>query len=43
MRVDARTHGMEHCNMPPLTYASYLDLEKLLYASETALQPAGTR
>src|SRR6266404_7911152 len=29
-RVDVHARGIEHVIMPPLTYANYLDLEKLL-------------
>jgi tryptophan 2,3-dioxygenase len=38
-RVDARPHDVEHSDMPPLTYASYLDLEKLLTLQKPRSSP----
>jgi tryptophan 2,3-dioxygenase len=38
-RIDARAYGVEHCDMP-LTYASYLDLEKLLTLQNPRSTPA---
>ncbi|HAK06222.1 MAG TPA: hypothetical protein DCO65_02965, partial [Spartobacteria bacterium] len=39
-RIDARARGMEHSDMPPLTYANYLDLEKLLTLQNPRSTPA---
>src|SRR5882672_8875911 len=38
--VDARACGVEHSAMPPLTYANYLDLEKLLTLQNPRSTPA---
>jgi tryptophan 2,3-dioxygenase len=40
VNIDAHTRGMEHSHMPPLTYASYLDLEKLLTLQNPRSIPA---
>jgi len=39
-RIDARPRRAQHCHMPPLTYASYLDLEKLLTLQKPRSTPA---
>jgi len=39
-RIDARPRRAQHCHMPPLTYASYLDLEKLLTLQKPCSTPA---
>jgi tryptophan 2,3-dioxygenase len=38
--IDARTRGVEHSDVPPLTYANYLDLEKLLTLQNPRSSPA---
>ena len=38
--VDAQAGGVEHSSMPPLTYANYLDLEKLLTLQSPRSTPA---
>jgi tryptophan 2,3-dioxygenase len=38
--VDAQARGVEHSIMPPLTYANYLDLEKLLTLQSPRSTPA---
>jgi tryptophan 2,3-dioxygenase len=38
--IDANADAMEHSRMPPLTYASYLDLEKLLTLQKPRSSPA---
>jgi len=35
-----QTRGVEHPDIPPLTYANYLDLEKLLTPQKPRSQPA---
>jgi tryptophan 2,3-dioxygenase len=38
--IDANADAVEHSRMPPLTYASYLDLEKLLTLQKPRSSPA---
>ncbi|HCX29292.1 MAG TPA: tryptophan 2,3-dioxygenase, partial [Blastocatellia bacterium] len=39
-RVDVQPRRIEHVDMPPLTYANYLDLEKLLTLQNPRSTPA---
>src|SRR6202158_6301797 len=39
-RVDVHARGIEHVSMPPLTYANYLDLEKVLTLQKPRSTPA---